>query len=263
MKKIVISLNINNYQPAIRALTYPLMKNYAQKIRADFVEITERKFLEWPIVMEKFQVAELAKGYDWSIFFDADALINPEFFDVTNHLTKDQVCFNGRDFSGLRSYADKYFLRDGRYTGACDWCCISSDWTRDDLYTFPEGKLEDYLPNIHCTNGERDSGCFHDHHLIDDYTLSRNISRFGLHHTTIMDVCGSLGFRLPNGQGFNNYLFHLYAISEREKINRMLDHLVRPREVPPGQPPGWGLLKPEEAAMFRQHWNLDSKAAAK
>src|ERR1700733_1320908 len=108
MKKIVITLNINDYQPAIRSLTFPLMKSYANKIGAEFAEITERKFPDWPIVMEKFQVADVARDYDWSIFVDADALISPEFFDVTTHLSKDQVCFNGKDFSQIRSYSDKY-----------------------------------------------------------------------------------------------------------------------------------------------------------
>lgn len=260
MKKIIITLNINEYQPAIRSLTYPLMKNYAKKIRADFAEITERKFPEWPIVMEKFQVAEIAKGYDWSIFVDADALISPEFFDITAELTKDQVCFNGKDMSSIRSYPDKYFLRDGRRLGACDWMCISSDWTRDDLYAFPEGKLEDHLPNIYPSNAETMSGCFHDHHLIDDYTLSLNIARFGLHHETIMDICGRRGFRTPDGRPFSPFLFHLYNIPEQEKINRMMEHLSKPADQG-----GWALMRPEEVQLFRQHWKLDgqAKAAAK
>jgi hypothetical protein len=256
MKKIIITLNIGNYQPAIRSLTYPLMTEYARKIRSDFAEIKERKHPEWPIVMEKFQMAEMAKGYDWSIFVDADALINPELFDITAELTKDQVCFNGKDISTIRSYPDIYFMRDNRRIGACDWLCASSDWTRDDLYHFPEGTLEDYLPNIYPTIAEKQSGCFKDHHLIDDYMLSRNIARFGLHHDTIIDICGRRGMKTPDGRPFSPWLFHLYNIPEGEKINRMLDHLSKPAEQG-----GWNLMKPKEVMAFREQW-LNGKAAA-
>jgi hypothetical protein len=253
-QKVVITLNIGNYEPAIRALTIPLMQAYARKIRAEFVEITERKHPDWPIVMEKFQVAEIAKSYgaEWAIFFDADALINPEFFDVTVHMKKDTVLFNGRDVSGIRSYPDKYFLRDGRSIGACDWFAISSDWCYEDLYRFPEGRLEDHLANIFPSNQETQSGCFKDHHLIDDYTLSRNIARFGLKHDTAIDICGRLGFRnLQTGQGANVFLFHLYNISAEEKLNRMLAHLSTAPEQG-----GWGIMKPKDVLEFKAKWGV-------
>ncbi len=254
MKTVVCTLNIGNYQPAIRALTYPLMQQYAEKIRAEFVEITERKFPDWPVVMEKFQCAEIGRKYDadWVIFFDADALVSPEFFNPTTHLGLDTVLFNGKDMSEIRFYPDKYFLRDGRRIGACDWHCCSPRWVRDDLYSFPDISLEECVNNIKVTTGEHNSGLFKDNHLIDDYVLSRNVARFGLKHDTNLDLCARMGWRNPqNGQGVNQYLFHLYAITEQEKINRMLQHLSTPAEQG-----GWGLMTADDVLQFRGQWNL-------
>lgn len=253
-RKIVVTLNIGDYQPAIRALTFPLMQHYAQKIRAEFVEITERKFPDWPIVMEKFQVAEVAKRYgaEWAIFFDADALVNPECFDFTVYMDKSQVMFNGKDVSGVRSYPDQYFRRDGRNIGACDWFCISSEWNYEDLYSFPTGTLDDYLPNIFPSNEETQSGCFKDHHLIDDYILSRNIARFGLHHTTAQQVCHDIGYRNPQtGLGHNPYLWHVYNMPEAEKLTNMIQIL----STPPKQG-GWGIMSPKDVIDFKSAYNI-------
>lgn len=255
MKKILVTLNINEYQPAIRALTYPLMKRFADKIHADFIEITERKFPDWPTVYEKLQCREIleATDADWCLFFDADALINPEMFDPTLDLNLDTVLFNGKDMSRIRFYPDKYFQRDGRFVGACNWFCVSSRLTACDLYRpLDDLTLEEAVKNINVTNGEHASGLFKDNHLIDDYTLSRNIARFGLKHDTLIDICGRMGIRNPQtGGGHSPYLFHLYALPEGEKINRILDVLAKPTEQG-----GWGLMTPQDALAFKAQWQV-------
>ncbi len=218
------------------------------------VEITERRYPDWPTVMEKFQCAQIGKDLnaDWVLFFDADALISPEMFDPTTHLGMDTVCFNGKDMSEMRFFADKYFLRDGRRIGACDWFACSSRWCYEDLYRIPEIPLEECVKNITVTIGEHNSGLFTDNHLIDDYVLSHNIARFGLKHDTLIDVCGRMGMRNPHtGQGFNNHLFHLYAIPEDQKINRMLEHLANPADQG-----GWALMSPQDVLDFKASWKI-------
>ena len=76
MKKTLFTLNINNYEPDITALTFPLMKRYAEKIEADFHVITERKITTTEFAgLEKFQIYELGREMknDWNIFVDPDA----------------------------------------------------------------------------------------------------------------------------------------------------------------------------------------------
>ena len=266
-KKCVWTLNINNYEPAITELTYPFLKIYAQKIGAEFRIITERKYPGWPIVYEKLQLHELGEEYDWNIYIDSDALISPEFFDVTAHLTKDIVCHNGKDFAGQRWRMDKYFLRDARWQSSCNWMTIASNWCLD-LWTPLDMTFEEAKKNIYPTLGERLSGQFHDHHLIDDYTLSRNIAKFGLHFTTVVEICASFGLKRPDGMGVNPFAFHLYNISVEEKLKRMIAILASPHNAVIQDPKstqaqplppwglGWGCMSPQDAAEFCKKWGV-------
>jgi hypothetical protein len=294
VKKTLYTLNVNGYAPEITALTFPLLKHYAAKIGAEFHVITERKYPEMPITFEKFQVSELAqeRGDEWSIFFDADTLIDPEQFDITNHLPKDTVAHNGSDFSGIRWTWDKYMKRDGRGIGSCTWCVIASDMTVEDLWWKPFPHTADehgmryalntnILPNIHITVGEHNSGHCQREHLIDDYLLSRNISRFGLKFTTVSDICSNLGVRGPNGAKISPWLWHLYTLSNEAKVKKMLAVMSTAREQPAfeekvqiGDSPqgpvgktadgrvispcgrGWGLMGVDQANAFRKEWNI-------
>jgi hypothetical protein len=282
MRKTLYTLCVDNYAPEIQALTFPLMKHYAAKIGAEFVVITERKYPEMPITFEKFQVGEMAleRGDEWAIFFDADTLIDPEMFDVTNHIGKQTVFHNGKDFNGIRWTWDRYMKRDGRGIGSCTWCVGASEWTVEDLWAKPNIPLEEILGNIHITVGEHNSGHCKTEHLIDDYLLSRNIARFGLAFTTIMEVCGNLGVKGPQGQFVSPWLWHLYTISNEDKVRRMLAVLSTPREQPafefagqimdsPAGPVcktadgrvhqpcgrGWGLMQRDQADEFRKKWS--------
>lgn len=252
IKKTLYTLNVNNYEPQITALTYPFMQHWANKIEAEFVVITERKFPDWPIVVEKLQIHDLARerGDDWAIFMDSDALVNPEMFDITAHLHKDTVCFNGKDMNGVRYTLDNYFLRDGRSIGACNWLAIASDWCLD-LWHPPDISFAEAIKRIHPTIGEHNSGMFNDNHLIDDYLLSRNIARFGLKHDTITEISGRLGWRTNTGVPASPFLFHLYAIPAHEKLEKLLAVLSNQQSVG-----GWGLMTGDQVAEFKQKWGV-------
>ena len=315
IRKTVWTLNVGpgpgkRYAPEVCSLTYPLLEGYARKIGADFRIIQERKFPEWPVVYEKLQIHELAKGgrycnrcnaklwirgpesngyfrengvgcgcggefieyppSEWNIYIDSDALVNPEMFDITEHLGKDTVAHNGKDMAGVRWSYDQYFRRDGRHIGSCNWFTIASDWCLDLWRPLDDLAPEEAFRNIHITVGEHNSGECRTEHLIDDYTLSRNIARFGLKFKTITDICGELGWKNESGKGFSPHLYHLYTIPEREKISRMLAVLSTPNgqiimdprnpEGRPGGPGpigvGWGLMSPEEANERRKEWGV-------
>jgi O-methyltransferase len=120
--KGIYTLNIANYAPEITALTYPLIERYAEKIGADFYVIDERQYPGWPVVYEKLQIHRLARehGREWILYFDSDALVHPDLFDVTEHLPKDTVMHNGVDLAGNRwAQYDRFFRRDGRHIGSC------------------------------------------------------------------------------------------------------------------------------------------------
>ena len=98
MKKTIYTLQVDNFMPELTEITFKWMKVYAEKIGADFQVITERKFPHMPPNYEKFQIYELNKKNkdDWSIFFDADAIIHPDCVDWTIFVGKDTVIEIGR-----------------------------------------------------------------------------------------------------------------------------------------------------------------------
>ncbi len=219
MKKTLFTLNVDGYAPEISALTYPLLKKYAYKIGADFHVITDRKFPSLPPVYEKLQIYKLGQKSDWNIYIDSDALVHPDMFDVTEFLHKDTVCHNGNDMANNRWRYDKYFRRDGRHIGSCNWFTIASDWCLDLWHPLDDITYQEALENIFPIQEELNTIITREH-LIDDYVLSRNIAKYGLHFTTVIKIMND--YNIPGA-----YLWHQYTISVDEKIKQMREILKK------------------------------------
>lgn len=219
-KKTIYLLNIEDYAPEITAITYPLIYSYADKIGANVFKITERKFPGFPVVYEKLQIYELAQEHsnDWSIYIDSDALVHPETVDFTRFLHRDTVAHNGADMSAVRWEHDRYFDRDGRHIGSCNWLTIASDWCIELWRPLDDLTLEEALGRIHPTVNESNT-IITKEHLIDDYVLSRNIAKYGLKFTTLTDLMPTIGL-----QGAN-FLWHQYTIPIDEKVTQMKEVL--------------------------------------
>ena len=248
VRKTLYTLSINDYAPDITEMTFPLMKRWAHKIGAEFQIITERKFPHLPIPMEKLQIHELGKENDWSIFLDADCCVHPDMFDPTNHLRSDTVAHYANDMAGHRWRYDKYFRRDGRHIGSCNWCAIAPKDCHD-LWHPLDLTYEEAVANIFPVQVERVSGCLETDHLLDDYTLSRNIAKFGLKFKTIVSIIEEL----KSGSG---WLWHLYNIPHETKVRMIYELLTTPPSVRPGQPSGWGLMDRNELTL-KELWNRE------
>lgn len=212
MKKTIYTLNVDNYAPEITPLTYPLIKHYAHKIGADLFVINTRTHPDRPPVFEKMQIFDLARERkdEWSIYIDSDALVHPDMFDVTEFIRKDTVCHHGNDMANNRWRYNEYFRRDGRHIGSCNWFTVASDWCRD-LWHPPDITFEQAVENIFPIQAEINSVVTRDH-LIDDYLLSRNIARFGLKFTTVIQLMRDMG-------DIGTYFWHLYTQTIEQKIN--------------------------------------------
>lgn len=213
IKKTIFTLNVDNYEPEITKITYPILKYYAHKIGADFHVISERKFPEWPVTYEKLQIFELAQemGNDWNIYIDSDAVIHPDTLDWTLFLNKDTIAHNGRDFANIRWRYNNYMRRDGRHWGSCNWFTIASDWCVD-IWRPLDISLEEALDNIYPT-GQELNGTTDKSHLIDDYALSYNIARFGIKAITLGQV------QKDNNFGESAFHYHLYNVNRDQKLN--------------------------------------------
>jgi len=214
MKKTIYTLNINNFAPEICEMTYPLIRYWADKIGADFYIIKDRKFPDYPVTYEKLQIYELGQLHknDWNIYIDSDAIVHPETLDWTTLISKDIILHNGNDYANIRWRYDKYFLRDGRNIGSCNWHVIASDWCID-LWKPLDISAEEAISNIFPTVNELNTVITREH-LIDDYALSRNIARYGLKFNTITKLKDE---KLPG----SNFYWHLYTDTIEEKTKKM------------------------------------------
>lgn len=215
-RKTIYLLNINGYPSEITSLTYPHIEFYANKIDADICKITERKFPDWHVRYEKLQIYDLARerNDDWSIYFDSDTLVHPELPDLTTVIPRDTVAHNGSDFAGIRWKYDEYFMRDGRNIGSCNWLAVASSWCRDLWHPIEDLTYEEALANITVTVEEQNT-VIRSEHLVDDYTLSRNIARYGLKYVTLISLWSDLGFTNPN------FFFHEYTVPSAVKVENL------------------------------------------
>jgi hypothetical protein len=213
MRKALFTLDIDDYEPEVKKVTFPLMSHWAHKIGAEFHQITERKFPDWPVVYEKLQLYTMGRGFDWIIYMDADAMVYPETPDWTALMKKDTVAHYGFDWAPVRWSMDEYFLRDGRMIGSANWLAIASDWCLDLWRPLEDLTLEAATARIHPTvpEGQRK---LDPSHLIDDYTLSRNIARFGLKCISVMELAKSFNQN-------ENWYWHRYDIESGKKAAAM------------------------------------------
>lgn len=248
MKKTIFTLDIDNYQPEIKALTFPLLMMYAQKIGADFHVINERKLTLPGACMaggfpglEKFQIYDLGRemGNDWNIFIDPDALVHPDFFDPTSFMTKDTTAaYGSNDFVPIRFRTDKYFMRDGRMIGKGNWFGVVSDWCLDYWHPLDDITLDEAMAMCYPMLPERTaSKPMTAYNMAEDMLVSRNIARYGLKHILMPDILARFGLTLnyinlgqvQSPQGVMNQMggpiFHVYLDDPDQKVVMMQNQL--------------------------------------
>jgi hypothetical protein len=233
-KKLCVTLAVDGYAPSITELTFPLMKHWCFKHGYEFVVISERKHPEWPPVMEKFQCYDIiqAAQAEKLIFYDADALIHPDFFDPFEHIPLDHCFHNGHDMCNLRwdISKDRFFKRDGRMLAGGNWLTGATCLTYDIWAPHDDITIEQAIKNIHPVVSELKT-VIEPSHLVDDYLTSRNIAKYGLKFAEIRHLCEKLG--VPA------YLWHNYVVGIEEKVLQMQNALAdwglreRPKQPTP------------------------------
>jgi hypothetical protein len=195
MKKILYTMAVNNYAPELRAITFPALEHYAAKIGASFEVITERKFPDYPVTYEKFQIYDRMKasGADWGLFIDADTYIMNDFPDVLEMVPKTNVVLFKLGDLGVRFKTNNYMRRYGRCLDVGSWFFAVSDWTVDaikPLHLQPEERpWQELIKNIYPTTFELNGPVpVHPEHLLDDYLLCCNICKYGLKVTYISEL---------------------------------------------------------------------------
>lgn len=187
MKNLVVTLDIN-YPKEITDITYPCMKEYAENINADFKIINERKNPELPVPMEKFQLYNLCKDYDWVIFLDADCLINPDTFNFTKAVEPDIIIV--AEYLDILKSKDPQFKTTnvmGKYNldlhTPFSFLVFHSS-QKNVVYNW-DNPLQ-YVTYVNETLSMKKNGKKSEWHL-DEFLLSVNITRYGINTASLKD----------------------------------------------------------------------------
>jgi hypothetical protein len=221
-RRTIYTLAVDGFPTAITDLTFPAMRTWAKKLGADFHVITERRFPDWPVVCEKFQVGRLAKERkdEWAIFLDADALVHPDTPDLLEHANKATIYHHGLDVATTRyDTRDGYFRRDGRLVSPGNWLAIASEWCLD-LWDFPpELTVPEVRARITQQLSEVQTGVRKEN-LFDDFLVARNIARFGLKADTLVNLFVQIRLNPV-------YFWHDYLHTNEEKVPMLRDALTK------------------------------------
>lgn len=170
MKKAVFTVIVDNYRPDICAQTIPTIKAYADKIGADHIIISERKFPEWPATYEKMQIFELGKDYDHCLLIDADMVVAENAPDFTHGILPGFVGVLEAFNADTLFEKDEYFVKDGRNIGLASNLVLTDKETHR-LWEPLEMTWEEARKKT-----EREF-------IIDEYCLSRNLAKYGFKFT--------------------------------------------------------------------------------
>jgi len=198
MKTTIHVLLVNNYFPEMSKLTIPTIERWAKKLNGKVNLITNRKWSEWPLLYEKMQIYYDGQDSDWNILLDADILVHPDTPEPLNFTTPTVVSAKDSYHADTQLFMDDYFFRDGRNIGIST-CAVVASRLCHDLWTPLELSLEEAEKRVYKKRA-----------ILDEYCVSRNLARYGLKLTAILD---------PNKD--YNKLYHLGAFG-RDK-QQMLD----------------------------------------
>lgn len=177
MKRALVTIKVNNYRPEICALTFPSLKNYADRIKADFISVENRQFENWHPAYEKLQCWEISADYDQTLLIDADIALHPKFVDLLDALPAD--CCGSWMTYRIRSpeltlwatQDDPYFTRDGRNLGIVGSIVACTKLTRHIFKPLSEKHKPHEIQNK-----------IYRPAIIDEYVMSRNMAKYGLKH---------------------------------------------------------------------------------
>lgn len=192
MRKALFTVCVDNYCPELMEITLPNLEQFADRIKAEFIVIRDRKFPDFPPSYEKLQIHQLGLPYDWVVLVDADSMIHPDMHDPTADASPFMVRVHAGYDIRDRFALDQYFHRDGRYMGiATNFLAVSA--ACHDIWTPLEFGWE---VAKHRTKRL---------HIIDEYCVSRNLARFGLKYDGM----------IANSETTGAYLWRHFGMAER------------------------------------------------
>lgn len=201
------------------------MSMWANKIDADFKILTERKFPQYAISVEKFQMKEYLKDYDWVYFLDADLLIHPDTIDMSLYLEKDVLLHWSWLSLSTKYKNNKIFERDDRRLGLASTFLCVSNWMEDFFDLDMEFKTQEEISKqiIMLKEEQNFAKLVSDNHTwlgegwySDEFILAYNLCKYGLKAMAIKDFFQELYIDPKKINCFAHE--YLWTIPQKEKM---------------------------------------------
>lgn len=101
MRNAIVTITIGDKYKEIASRTHTSMKQYANKIEADFIVITEQRINKTTPHWEKFQLYDILGIYDRVIFLDTDIIVREYCPNIFNIVPYDSIgAMNEHKYSG-------------------------------------------------------------------------------------------------------------------------------------------------------------------
>ena len=154
---------------ALRAITEPLINEFAKRIGADVNHIgATRAFPDYPLTYERMQIYASGRAYEWNICVDTDILLGRQLVDPTELLPQEVVgLIMTYKASDSFSVDNRFFRRDKRDVVPVESLVVTSQWTHD---------IWEPLRGSSPTN----MGLVFHEYQIAEYTLAHNLAKYGL-----------------------------------------------------------------------------------
>lgn len=104
--RAIVTLAVDDHLPVLD-ITRPLMQAYAERVGAEFIEITDDHYPQWPMD-NKWRVRSYAWHYERTLFLDSDVLIMPDSPNIFEQETA-PICVRDEqaDYASREGWNDK------------------------------------------------------------------------------------------------------------------------------------------------------------
>lgn len=89
--KAVVTICIGEEYQKMMEITRPQIVDYAKKIDAVYIEITERKYPQYSPHFEKYQLKEILTQFDRVVYIDSDCIVSPDCPNLFDIVPEDHI----------------------------------------------------------------------------------------------------------------------------------------------------------------------------
>lgn len=122
MKYAIVTVCIGDLYKRMGTISHPLMKQYADRIGADFIVLDEKKLAQTTPHWEKFKILDILADYERVLYLDSDIIIRDDAPNIFDEVPKDCLgMFDEAPFTDGRSYPMNKGIEDYGYKEDLKW----------------------------------------------------------------------------------------------------------------------------------------------